>query len=136
MGRGIRYGGVCGMTTNARAVAVIKTTTITLLVTALSGCVLAPDSLRPEVEHMSHVSQHVPFVSRANATGYGVATVELLAHWDIAKTSGGAGGYLEIGEGMALNRKWDCGCGVIGYGEIEGPREQFMARAGWVIPLK
>ncbi len=96
------------------------------LILLQSGCVLVPDSIRPEISHMSHLSQHWPFTN--HGTNYGVNMIEVMAHWDFR-----GGAYTEVGEGMALNRRAEdpehCG-------EIQGPREQFIARAGWVIPLK
>ena len=97
---------------------------------ALAGCALAPDSIRPEIEHMSHLAQHEPFTDRP--THYGSDIVELLAHWDFPHA------YLEVGEGYEIDRLSghvvDTGTPV--YGEIIGPREQFIARAGLIIPVK
>jgi hypothetical protein len=96
---------------------------------APAGCCLVPDSIRPEVEHLSHVTQHEPFTS--HATNYGADVADIVAHWDIRKA------YVEIGEGIALDRASGCArCGDAGYGEIVGPREQFIARAGFVFDLK
>lgn len=97
-------------------------------VLCLPGCVLVPNSIRPEVQHMSHAMQHVG----PNPTHYGANTFELMAHWDIKKIA-----YFELGEGIALDKRSGCvEHQDMGYGEIIGPREQFVARVGLVIPLK
>jgi len=90
---------------------------------SLSGCCLVPNSVRPEVEHLSHLSQHEPFTE--HATTLGVTMANIMLHWDLPHS------YIEIGDGIALNRhEW------LGYGEIEGPREEFSARVGLIIPLR
>jgi hypothetical protein len=113
----------------ARVVSTIRGLMAVAATAALYGCVLAPNSLRPEVEHMSHLSQHQPFTDEPNS--WGVQMVNIIAHWDLPHA------YIEIGEGFALNAKsptpWD---GAPRYGEIVGNREQFTARAGIIIPLK
>ncbi len=84
---------------------------------------------------MSHVSARAASADQhigAEQTHYGVNTLELMAHWDIKKIA-----YFEMGEGIALDKR--SGCKEYqdqGYGEIIGPREQFVARVGLVIPLK
>ena len=98
-------------------------------VLSLSGCCLAPNSVRPELQHLSHASQHAPFTS--HPTNYGANTLELMAHWDLPHA------YVEIGEGIALESQWATAEGAHGgCGEIEGPREQFIARFGLVIPTR
>ena len=101
-----------------------------ILCMTLTGCALTPDSIRPEIEHLSHTTQHWPIASHADQTHLQVNTLEIMAHWDVAKV-----GYLEIGEGLALEGRWNNGP-YSGYGEVQGPREQFIARAGLIIPLK
>jgi hypothetical protein len=86
-----------------------------------------PNSLRPEIEHMSHLTQHEPFTSHPTHDSASIAW--LLAHWDVTRH-----GYVEVGEGFILNHE-SPGPGV-GYGEIGGPREQFVARFGLIIPVK
>lgn len=92
----------------------------------LNGCsalrVIEPDTVRPEFEHISHATQHEPFTS--SPTNYGANIVSVIAHWDTPK-----GTYLELGEGISLDRDYDgqeCG-------EIAGPREQFTLRIGYVF---
>ncbi len=103
---------------------------VTLLIMSLSGCAIVPDSIRPEIQHQSHMTQHWPITS--HETHYGVNTVELMAHWDVKKVA-----YFEVGEGIAIDRQSGCVQNQdVGYGEIIGPREQFLARVGLVIPIK
>ena len=106
-----------------------KTIGIIALAVLLQGCVLAPDSIRPEVEHMSHVSQHFTSDHTYYSGHYGANTAEIVAHWDLPHA------YIEVGEGIPLDKHWRA-VGVEGYGEIEGPRDQFIARAGFIIPTK
>ena len=99
-----------------------------LILLCLTSCSLVPNSIRPEVQHMSHAMQHFG----PDQTHYGVNTLELMAHWDIGKVA-----YFEVGEGIALDKRSGCErYQDSGYGEIIGPREQFIARVGLVIPLK
>jgi hypothetical protein len=108
----------------------MKKLLILVAILALHGCVLVPNSIRPEVEHMSHATQHEPFTS--HPTNYGVNMVDLVAHWDIKKIA-----YVEIGEGIALGKPTGCAqYADAGYGEVIGPREQFIARIGLIIPTK
>jgi hypothetical protein len=99
------------------------------IVLALSGCVLAPDSVRPELEHLSHLTQHEPFTD--HPTDYGANTVNLIAHWDLP-----ARAYLEVGEGYDLSRHYpQTRTAGASDGEIIGPREEFTARFGIVIGI-
>lgn len=101
---------------------------VVIVTGVVSGCALSPDSIRPEIEHMSHISQH--FTSEPTHYGANLATV--MAHWDVRKIA-----YMEIGEGIVLDHPSGCvACGDAGYGEIIGPREQFIARMGLIIPLR
>lgn len=98
---------------------------IVLIACLIEGCAVVPDSIRPEVQHMSHISQHFG----SNPTNYGATTVEVMAHWDFPHS------YMEVGEGIAVNKRWTVPPDY-GYGEISGPREEFIARAGLIIPVK
>ena len=93
-------------------------------VLALSGCALEPNNARVEFEHTSHVTQHEPFTSET--TRYGINSVAVIAHWRVA-----AGAYMELGEGVSLDR---CANGYCG--SFRGPREQFIGRAGYVVNFK
>lgn len=94
-----------------------------LLCAALQGCCLAPDSIRPEFEHMSHASQH--FGPHQENVGSDIANV--VAHWDLRPRL-----YFEIAEGVDIDQHHDGGYS----GEIIGPREEFSARVGYVFKLK
>jgi hypothetical protein len=98
-----------------------------VLAVSLAGCAVLPNSVRPEIEHMSHLTQHEPFTSHPTHDSASIAW--LLAHWDVTHH-----GYVEVGEGFILNHS-SPGAGI-GYGEIGGPREQFTARFGLIIPVK
>lgn len=89
----------------------------------IPGCCLVPNSVRPEIEHESHLSQHEPFAEHPTNLGVNIASVML--HWDLPHS------YLEIGDGVAISPRTG-----LGYGDIEGPREEFSARVGIVIPVR
>lgn len=90
---------------------------VILLTCLLSGCALLPDSVRPELEHLSHATQHEPFTD--HPTNYGAEIAGLMLHWDLPHA------YLEVGEGYSLDPR----------SEILGPREQFSARIGVIIGI-
>jgi hypothetical protein len=94
----------------------------------IAGCALAPDSIRPEIEHMSHATQHAPLTD--HPTHDAVNMFSIIAHWDVKNAA-----YLEIGEGFALNRQVSSGTNTW-CGEIAGPREEFTARVGLIIPVR
>lgn len=90
---------------------------------ATAGCALAPNSVRPEIEHMSHATQHFG----ANQTNYGSDMANVVAHWDFRRA------YLELAEGVSLDPRWPH---MDAYGETVGPREEFTARIGYVFQVK
>ena len=91
----------------------------------LSGCALMPDYIGPELEHMSHATQHEPFTS--HPTNYGSEILGITAEW--AADDGGP--YAELSEGIDLD---PCRGGACG--EIAGPREQFSARFGYRFRIR
>ena len=95
------------------------------LCVALSGCAVLPDTVGPELEHMSHATQHAPFTSKPTAYGANVASVVL--GWQRGPIQA------ELAEGLALNRHYPQ---TPSYGELIGPREEFSARIryNWSIP--
>lgn len=96
------------------------------LLPVLSGCAsLVPNSVRPEFEHLSHLTEHRPLTDAPN--DYNVNMANLIAHWDVHRA------YVEIGEGVAINRRYPS---ENSYGEIMGPREQFTARIGYVFQVR
>lgn len=96
---------------------------IVLAALSLSGCCLVPNSVRPELSHESHLTQHEPFTG--HPTNLGVNIASLMLHWDLPHS------YIEIGDGIAISPRTG-----LGYGDIEGPREEFSARIGLVIPIR
>lgn len=98
--------------------------TFAFLTLALSACALVPNSVRPEFEHLSHVTQH--FQSNSNPD-YGANMMNLVAHWDVKRA------YVEVAEGADLNHHY---ASSNSFGEIQGPREEFSARIGYVFQVK
>lgn len=86
----------------------------------LQGCAVLPNTVGPELEHMSHATQHEPFTS--HPTNYGSEILNFTAEW---ARDDGTGPRLDISEGA-----------VIGPDEIAGPREQFSARFGWRFRIR
>ncbi len=91
----------------------------------LQGCALLPDYVGPEIEHMSHATQHEPLTD--HPTNYGSEILGLTVEW--SKPGGGL--YVDVTEGIDLDpcRRNFCG-------EIAGPLEQFTARIGWRFRIK
>jgi len=95
----------------------------------LPGCALMPDAIIPEVEHMSHLTQHRPFTSAPQ--NYNAEILNIAAAWRAQ------GWEFEVAEGVCLNPMYasttvrEASCG-----ELFGPnREQFTARIRYVIPI-
>ncbi len=109
-----------------------RATALALLLLALTGCstarYLLPNTVAPELEHMSHVTQHEPFGS--DQYHYHANIAQLTAHWDLPRKF-----YLDISEGVDLNPAWPKDVGQ-GYGEIAGPKEEFTARVGWKFTVR
>ncbi len=109
-------------------------TLLLVLSVAAAGCSavqpLLPNTVAPEFEHISHVSQHAPMT--ATPTHYGANILSVTANWDI-----GSHVYVTLAEGISLDHcrpetkyySTDCG-------EIVGPREQFTARIGYKFNVK
>lgn len=96
---------------------------------ALSGCMaLAPNTVRPEIAHYSHATQHEPFTS--NPTNYGSEVASVILHWDLPKQFS-----LELGEGYDLDKPWKAGNHTVIAGEMAGPREEFTARVGYAFKI-
>jgi len=94
---------------------------------ALTGCAtLTPDYVAPEIEHMSHATQHAPFTS--SPTGYGANIASVVVGYNIGRHLN-----LELAEGENLNRHYPS---IPSDGEIIGPREQFSARLRYMIPVR
>jgi hypothetical protein len=92
----------------------------------LSGCVLVPNTITPELEHMSHATQHHPFTE--HTTGYGSNIANLVVGYRIGDRLN-----LEFADGRSLDKHYNYGNS---WGEIEGPREEFSARLRYTIQVK
>jgi hypothetical protein len=90
----------------------------------LSACSLLPDEVRPELEHMSHLTQHPPFTD--HETHYGSNMANLVIAWTPGPVR------LEVAEGVSLDREYRA---PQAYGEIVGPREEFSARISYVFKV-
>ena len=97
----------------------MKAVSVLLMCSVLSACVTCPDTMRVEVEHVSHPFAGWPFGSRYEEDSLTQASV--LAEW----TSRDA--YLDIGIGRNLLGQ--------GGGGFYGPSLTAIARAGVVIKL-
>jgi hypothetical protein len=96
-----------------------------VLLSVFSGCALTPSYIEPEIEHMSHATQHQPFTNEPKR--YGAEIASLVVGWDVHNVS------IQLAEGVALDKHyaWDNS-----NGEIMGPREQFSARVGYRFAIK
>jgi hypothetical protein len=93
---------------------------VAVLYLGLTGCAVMPDTIAPEIEHMSHATQHEPFTNEP--THYGVEILQATAEWNVGRA------YLRVSEGIALDKRNPYG---EAYGDIYGPREQFTAAIGY-----
>ena len=87
---------------------------------ALSGCALAPNTVRTEVEHISHASQHLGIARGVCGAGSGNCGGEILAveaHWQAR------GWFLDASEGYAIER-------------LDGLHEVFSARVGYEFAVR
>lgn len=89
----------------------------------LTGCALVPNSIRPEIEHMTHISQP----EAISHPKYAADIASVVVHWDLPKRF-----TLEVAEGVVLQPR----SSPISYAEIVGPREQLSLRVGYVFTLK
>jgi hypothetical protein len=100
--------------------------TAAALAIALSGCAIAPNTVTPEVTHMSHASQHEPFTDRP--TSYGANIADVSVGWELSRHV-----TLTLAEGINLNRHYPSSDE---YGDIKGPREEFTARLGYAFRVR
>lgn len=99
-----------------------------LLALSLSGCALAPNTVRLEAEHVSHLTQHAPF--SANPTNYGYQDIGVVAHWNVFK-----GAFAELREAYSIS-KVDRDVDFTCYGALAGPKEIFTAKVGYEWRVK
>lgn len=88
----------------------------------LSGCALAPNTIRTEVSHLSHLSQHFG----DHRTNMGAEYAQVIAQWRWG------GLYAEVGEGYNVSPSDDQVC----MGGICGPRELTTATVGYVFQVR
>lgn len=96
---------------------------LALATLSLSGCTLMPNSVGPELAHVSHLTQHQPFTSHPTNIGY--QTVGVAAHW-YAK-----GFYASVSESYNFAPYEGTTCAG-----LCGSREVFDARIGYQFKLK
>lgn len=98
-----------------------------LLALTLSGCAsLVPNYVAPELEHMSHATQHAPFTNEP--TRYGANIASVVIGYNLPHNFN-----VELAEGVDLNKHYPQSNQ---FGEIEGPREQFSARVRYMIEVR
>lgn len=102
---------------------------VILISLLMAGCeAMVPNVLRPEIEHVSHLTQHAPFTSSPD--NYGYDQVSITARWNTTEHT-----ILEVSEGINLDRYFN-NPPAYGYGALCGPREIFTARFGYEFKLK
>ena len=104
----------------------IKLTALGAALAALSGCAVLPDTVTPELEHMSHATQHAPLTDHPTEYGANIAQVDL--GWQLAPRVA-----LTLAEGIDLDRHYSQ---TPSCGELIGPREQFTARIGYTFNIR
>lgn len=95
-------------------------------ISTVSGCALAPNTVRTEVQHMSHVTQHFG----DHRTNIGSESLNVIAEW----RRGGA--YVDISEGYNLSSGMGVVQGIPCPGGICGSREIFTASVGYIWRVK
>ena len=95
-----------------------------ILCVALSGCCTV--SVLPEITHVSHLTQH--FGPRPTDFGYNAALLDL--HIEPTKHV-----FIDVAEGIILDRGGTTNTGYQYAGALLGPREVFVATVGMDIPL-
>jgi hypothetical protein len=96
------------------------------LLLALSGCQMVPNTVSPELIHQSHIMQHRPLTDEP--TNYHADQFAVAARW--AKRTGP---FLELSEGISLDKAYNQGGINPSYGAMIGPKEEFTARVGWTF---
>jgi hypothetical protein len=99
---------------------IILVTMLVFMLSFLNGCALVPDYVKPEIEHVSHISQH--FGPEPTNYGYNQAGIFVGYSRDVSGGNG-ARAYIEAGEAYA-------------YPKLDNMHEVFSARAGFEVPLK
>jgi hypothetical protein len=76
---------------------------------------------------MSHATQHPPFAAENGHIGTTMAGIT--AEWKVRHIQ------IELNESVNLSRSWSAD-GLSGWGEIQGPREEFSARIGYNFEVR
>jgi hypothetical protein len=98
-----------------------------LLVVSVTGCAsLVPNYVAPELEHMSHATQHAPFTN--SPTKYGANIASVVVGYNLPHNLN-----VELSDGVSLDRHY---AQSNQWGDIEGPREQFSARIRYMIQVR
>jgi len=92
-----------------------------LAVMSLSGCAVAPNTVRTDLTHLSHIGQHFG----GNQTNYGAQYAEVIARWQVH------GAYVDVGQGYNLSRGMGSGWREVCPGGICGPRELTTVAIGY-----
>jgi hypothetical protein len=87
---------------------------------------MIPNTITPEVVHESHATQHRPFTE--SPTRYGADLAMLTFGWRLPHHV-----RIELSEGVSLDKHYPQ---TPSYGEIEGPREQFIGRIGYSFEVR
>ena len=95
---------------------------------ALSGCALVPNTITPEFDHVSHLTQHAPFTN--DPTNYGSEIANIVVGYELPYNV-----KVDLVEGIDLDKHWVAPPNQ-GYGEVLGPREQFSLRIGYTFRIK
>lgn len=99
-----------------------------VIINSLAGCsALVPNDIHPEFVHMSHATQH----NRPDGEICGAEILQVSARWGHR-----SGPFLELAEGISLDKKTVYTDSIDTYGEIQGPREQFTLRVGYTFHIK
>ena len=97
-----------------------------IVLAQFQGCAaIVPNTVTPELEHMSHASQHRPFTE--SPTRYGANIASVVLGWNLPR-----GVSLQLAEGISLDKRY----ATPSCGEIEGPREEFSARIGYSFKVR
>ena len=95
----------------------------------VAGCAeMLPNTISPNIEHMSHLTQHQPFTNYPS--NYGINMVGVEADWEVHKNV-----HFTLAESLSLSKRFENQY-YIGYGEIIGPREQFTGRISYSFHVR
>jgi len=117
----------------------MRTLIAALAALPLTACCLAPNTVRTDVTHMSHVSQHFG----SNTTNYGTQIIGATAQW---RTQ--SGWFAELGEHYNIGKSgsyhsWTDAGGQLEWtdsrscpGSICGPREITTVSVGYIWQVR